>query len=491
MKQISKSNFVAYKNCPKSLWLLLHKEEEYVSNPSQLKHIEDGKMVGALARQYFEQTVDVTSFKDDGSLDIKKMVELTQHYLSQNKETIAEASFSQDNLFCSTDLLKRVENGYEIYEVKATTRVDNEHIIDAAFQKYVLQKRGLNIVKTYILYLNKDYRRKGELDLNKLFSKEEIDLNPLFVETLSNLKSDIENINQMLETKEEPSSPLLTRCKQCPFKAYCHRHIPSPSVLDVNGLHGYDYLNKGIVTYQDLLFSNVKLKKRQIVQIQTHLQHETLSIDQKGLKTFLKTIKYPVYHLDFESYQTPIPPANNTWPNEQIPTQYSLHIEYEDGKLEHKEFLGNSFDPRREIAESLCQNIPDDACVTAYNKTFECGRLKELAELYPDLKNHLLKISDNVIDLIVPFKNGSLYHEQMGKSNSIKAVLPAFYPNDSQLDYHALPIVHNGGEAMDIYPKMLTATIEEKERIRNGLLQYCCLDTLAMVKVLRKIKEFS
>lgn len=490
MKQISKSNFVAYKNCLKSLWLLLSKKEEYVSNPSQLKHIEDGRMVGALARQYFEQTVDVTSFKDDGSLDIKKMVELTQHYLLQNKEVIAEASFSQDGLFCSVDLLKKVENNYEIYEVKATTKVDNEHIIDAAFQKYVLQKRGLNIVKTCILYLNKDYRRKGELDLNKLFSKEEIDLHPLFLETMKNIENDIDDIYKLLNAKEEPILPLLSKCKQCPFKTYCHRHIPIPSVLDVNGLHGYDYLNKGIVTYQDLLFNNVKLKKRQEVQIQTHLQHKTLSIDQKGLKSFLKTIRYPIYHLDFESYQTPIPPTDNTWPYEQIPTQYSLHIEYEDGKLEHKEFLGSSLDPRREIAESLCQNIPIDVCVSAYNKTFECGRLKELAKLYPDLKNHLLRISDNVIDLIVPFKNGSLYHEQMGGSNSIKEVLPAFYPNDSQLDYHALPVVHNGGEAMDFYPKMLTSSPKEKERIRNGLLQYCCLDTLAMVKILRKLKEY-
>lgn len=60
--------------------------------------------------------------------------------------------------------------------------------------------------------------------------------------------------------------------------------------------------------------------------------------------------------------------------------------------------------------------------------------------------------------------------------------------NDAELDYRALPVVHNGGEAMDIYPKMLVASPEEKERIRNGLLQYCCLDILAMVKVLAKIK---
>ena len=151
--------------------------------------------------------------------------------------------------------------------------------------------------------------------------------------------------------------------------------------------------------------------------------------------------------------------------------------------------MGDSLDPRREIAESLVRDIPDNVCVLAYNKEFECSRINELADLFPDLREHLLKISNNIRDLIIPFKSGNYYHIDMGGSNSIKYVLPALYPDDPELDYHALPVVHNGGEAMDIYPKMLVASPEEKERIRKGLLQYCCLDTLAMVKVLRKINR--
>ena len=201
------------------------------------------------------------------------------------------------------------------------------------------------------------------------------------------------------------------------------------------------------------LFHYVKLNKRQEIQIDAYLNNKTTVIDKKGVQAFLKSIKYPIYHLDFEYYQTPIPPSDNTWPYEQIPTKYSLHIEYEDGRIEHKEFLGDSIVPRREIAKSLCKNIPVDACVTTYNKVFECDRLNELADLYPDLREHLSSISNNVVDLIVPFRNGSYYHRDMGGSNSIKAVLPALYPNDPEFDYRALPVVHNGGEAMDIYPK--------------------------------------
>lgn len=489
MQTISKSKFISYKTCPKSLWLLFNKKEEYVKAPSALTHIKEGKEVGSLAKKYFKDVADTTSYKEDGSLDIENMIGLTNCYLLENKETIAEASFSQDNLFCSIDLLHKVDDGYEIYEVKATTKVEEEHLIDSAFQKYVLQKCGLDVVKTYILHLNKNYRRKGGLDLSQLFIKEQIDLAPLFLETLRDIQNDIESIQNLLSAKQEPAGILLSRCKECPFMKYCHKKIPVPSVLDINGLHGYDYLNEGIITYNDVLYKNVKLNKRQKIQIDVYLNNKTTQIDKKGVQAFLKNIRYPVYHLDFESYQTPIPPSDDTWPYEQIPTQYSLHIEYEDGRLEHKEFLGETIDPRREIAESLCKNIPADACVTVYDKKFECGRLNELANLFPDLREHLLSISKNVVDLIVPFRNGSYYHKDMGSSNSIKAVLPALYPNDPELDYHALPVVHNGGEAMDIYPKMLVAPKEEKERIRDGLLKYCCLDTLAMVKVLKKLRD--
>ena len=232
-----------------------------------------------------------------------------------------------------------------------------------------------------------------------------------------------------------------------------------------------------------------KKGKRQKVQIEAYLQNKETIVDREAVDEWLKTLYYPIYHLDFESIMLPIPPCDDAWPYEQIPTQYSLHIEYEDGRLEHREFLGHSLDPRREIAESLCRDIPMNACVLAYNKTFECGRIHELADLYPDLREHLLNMEEHVVDLIVPFKSGSYYHSAMGHSNSIKYVLPALCPNDPSLDYHALPVVHNGGEAMDIYPKMLEASPEERERIRDGLLKYCCLDTLAMVKVLRKIKE--
>lgn len=84
---------------------------------------------------------------------------------------------------------------------------------------------------------------------------------------------------------------------------------------------------------------------------------------------------------------------------------------------------------------------------------------------------------------MVPFQSGYYYNRAMGSSFSIKSVLPAIFPNDPTLDYHNLEGVHNGGEAMSIFPKIQYMEEHDQEVARRNLLKYCELDTYAMVKV--------
>ena len=208
-------------------------------------------------------------------------------------------------------------------------------------------------------------------------------------------------------------------------------------------------------------------------------------INKDGIRDFLGTLSYPLYFLDFETMQPVIPRYVGTKPYAQIPFQYSLHyIEHEGGELKHKEFLAESgTDPRRAVAEHLCEDIPMNVCVTAYNKAFECTRLKELAEVFPDLAEHLLNIEGNIKDLLTPFQSGYYYNRAMGGSFSIKSVLPAIFPDDPALDYHNLEQVHNGSEAMTVFPKIQFMESAEQQEARRNLLKYCELDTYAMVKV--------
>lgn len=206
---------------------------------------------------------------------------------------------------------------------------------------------------------------------------------------------------------------------------------------------------------------------------------------------FLDGLSYPLYFLDFESFQPAVPLYDNSSPYEQIVFQYSLHyFEEAGGELKHREFLAQPVaDPRRGVAEQLCRDIPLDVCTLAYNMSFEKTRIKSLATLYPDLANHLMNIHDHIVDLMVPFQKRWYYTKAMQGSYSIKYVLPALFPENPELDYHNLEGVHNGAEASVAFEKMGEMAPAELEKYRTNLLKYCGLDTFAMVRVWERLKE--
>ena len=187
-----------------------------------------------------------------------------------------------------------------------------------------------------------------------------------------------------------------------------------------------------------------------------------------------------------------IPPFKNTKAYSQIPFQYSLHILHKDGRLEHKEFLGiEGTNPTYDLAKSLLNDIPSNSMIMAYNMSFEKSRIKELAEMYPDLKYRLLNRLNNFVDLMIPFQQKHVYKKEFQGSYSIKYILPGLFPNDPELDYHNLDIIHNGSEAMTMYEDLLNYPLEERTKIRTALLKYCELDTYAMYKILKKLYELT
>ena len=213
-------------------------------------------------------------------------------------------------------------------------------------------------------------------------------------------------------------------------------------------------------------------------------------INKENLKAFVSSISYPIYHLDFESFTQTIPLYEGIRPYQQICFQYSLHIEQENGFIEHREYLAQEgCNPIKDFVEHLCDDLPTDVTVMVYNKAFEIGRMKEMAEIYPEYADHLLEICENVVDLMVPFMHKDYYVKEMKGSYSIKYVLPALCPGDPELDYHNLDQIHKGDEASAAFKNLINQNPEERDITRKNLLKYCRLDTLAMVKIFRKIRE--
>ena len=484
--ELSKSKYMKGIQCPKMLWMDEHMPQFAVSEDASTQ-IENGKMVGELARKYFGGSMLVP-----WSADHSAMVGETVRLMEAGAECIAEASFLADGLFCSVDILRRTETGYDIVEVKSTTEVREEHLEDVGYQYHVLVKSGIPIDHIFVMYINNKYVRQGELDLQGLFVME--DCTEEAKDRSAAVSERVQEIRECLCCDEEPKKDIDICCEKphkCVYFDYCRKHVPTPSVFDISNFSKkYEYYHNGIVTFEDIIKKNAHLSDKQRMQVETTYYKKSDHIDRKKIREFLDTLSYPIYHLDFETYNKPVPEFDGTWPYEQIPFQYSLHIEQEDGTLEHREYLAEAgMDPRREIAEHLVRDIPDDVCILAYNMSFEKGRLKELADMYPDLAEHLMNMRDNIRDLIIPFRQKDYYTEAMKGRSTIKFVLPALFPNDSALDYHNLEEVHRGDEASAAFLNLATMSPGEAERSRQNLLKYCCLDTYAMVKVLGKLRK--
>ncbi len=368
--------------------------------------------------------------------DYDEMMTTTAKYLDDGVENIYEATFNYDGILVMVDILCVEADGVSIYEVKSSTSVKEIYLHDVSVQYYVLKNLGLNIKSANVVHIDSTYVRGDELALDELFSI--VDVTEEVLELQDNIPHVLKEFEAYLEDKtNEPDVDIGSHCKkpyECDAKDYCwrvQRNIPEYSIFNIFNLGSkkqIELYEQGIVNIEDIPHGfDMTAKQRQAV---VNYKTQTTHIDKEAIKAFVSTLTYPIYHLDFETFQQAIPEWKGISPFMQIPFQYSLHIEYEDGTLEHHEFLAvDGEDPRALLASKLCEDIPRDVTVLAYNMGFEKGVIRKLASEYEELSSHLLDIHDNIKDLMTPFQQKHYVTPSMNGSYSIKYVLPALVGN--------------------------------------------------------------
>jgi len=488
---LSKSSYCSGIQCEKILWLDKYKPE-YAVKEDNKSIFQTGQEVGCLAKELFGKYENIPYNKDRIT-----MIEQTRKLLENKPNVITEASFSYDNNFCSVDILKNDVDGVEIYEVKSSTKVKDIYLDDASYQYFVLSSLGLNVKKVYIVYINNKYILSEQLNIHELFNIE--DITQIAEDKLDEIRNNIDDINHFMDTYEEndePDTDLGIKCfdpYDCIYWQYCTKDLPKPNVFDIVRMHKskkFEKYYENKVSFKDLQYED--LNPTYLEQIEFELHDKEPKIDKQAIREIIDSLKYPLYFIDYETCNPAIPVIEGTRPYQQIPFQYSLHIiKDEESEIEHKEFLAKHDDTEliRHFGESLIRDMPENGSVIVYNKSFEATRNKEIGEMYPDLKEEMEQINSNMVDFLVPFKKRKYYTKEMKGSSSIKYVLPALYPDDPELDYHNLPVVHNGREASDSFLSLKNKTPKEQKKIREGLLLYCKLDTYAMVKLYDKFLE--
>jgi hypothetical protein len=485
---LSKSQYMRGLQCHKKLWLYKNKPELALTrDQTTLNRIETGFEVGELAKSLFPGGTEVVF--DRSNFD--GMIEQTARLISAGESVIYEAAFRTRGVFIKVDILVRNGDAWDIYEVKASTKVKSFHKNDLAIQWFVIQDQ-LSQGTASLIHIDTKYVYSEELDPFQLLK---------IVDVTDTVKSLQEGIADKLSTMEEmlakgePDIKIGTQCinPDCEFKSYCWGNVPSPSVLDLYRLNGdrkFELFHSGQVYYEDL--ENLELTPTQLLQIET-TRTGKIHVDKNPLGEFLKQATYPINFLDFESFQNAIPWLPGQKPFMQIPFQFSLHILHEDGELEHREFIGDGLvDPRLALTEHLISNLTGTGSIVAYNQSFEKSVIRGLAREFKQHEERLTLTLDRFIDLITPFRELMVYLPGFNGSFSIKSILPAMLPDRDDMDYKKLEIP-DGEVAMDAYAHLIKVISKEKrDAVRHSLLDYCKLDTLAMVeiwKVLRTLVE--
>ena len=484
---LSKSLFIRGLQCHKSLYLhKYHPELKDETTETQEATFLSGRRVGIYAQKLFPNGVEIPY--DD--LSLSDQLDRTANELERGTGTIYEPAFIYDDIFVKVDILHKGEQGWGIYEVKQSTNIKeyNFHYEDVAIQYYVLKGFGLHVSKAFLVHINAAYVRHGEIEVDKLFTKK--DITDSIVEKQEFIQDAMRKMKGMLKG-EEPDIDIGKYCSipyVCDFHGHCWQHIPEDSIFNLRdkGPNQFELYQKGIIRLEDVPVEI--LPKNQKIQLEGALYKKNIT-NKKSVKEFLDTLWYPICFLDFETlFMVPIPMFDGVSPYQQVPFQYSLHYQKTQGTgLRHYEYLAPAHcDPRGELVEKLLREIPGNACVVVYNKSFESKILNSLKDWFPEYADQINSIIANLRDLMLPFQRKYVYRWEMAGSFSLKSVLPAMVP---ELGYDGMEI-SDGGMASTAYLQLWeTKDPVETERIRTALLEYCKLDTLSNVRILEKLRE--
>lgn len=390
-----------------------------------------------------------------------------------------------------------------------------KYVYDLSIQRFIYEnsdsfdKRKNH--KYYLAILNKDYvfdgvYKNSEPIYNQINGQNVInfvDLTEITKEMMDVVQEDFNTIKSYIAKEDNVYSKLGKSCfrkkiTECKYLKDCCTYLAEENTI--GELSGISYTNiskffdEGKIYIRDLEGGDIT-NDRQLKQVEVVLNEEEF-IDEINIKNELSQLEYPIYHLDFETFSSPLPRFIGESPSSVYTFQFSIHVEKEPGVCDenddHIEFLARDYnDYREEICRLLVEliDLTKGGTVIAWNKSFEMSRMRELAEAIPKYREGLLKIVDKVYDLMDMFKgkkgtNMFAYRKEMKGSFSIKYVLPAY----TNISYNDMD-VNNGLMAMAAYASYPKLTKPQLSKLTNDLILYCKQDTWAMVELLRVCRQ--
>ena len=465
--QLSKTDFLQFLHCPKSLWLLKRK-------PTLFQH-------GAFS-DYLQKIIS-EGYEIEEHLKVFLSSQADRHKYSF--QTVFKSS---NGLFAKADCTRKNDDGsIDIYEVKSSTSVQRgspqNQIKDASFQRVAAEAAGFRVAGVFIVHLNSQYVRDGSIDANNLlvFSDVTAEVDDLIEETQQEIEAAL-SLLEILNIEESSCSCLeLTKSNHCDSFDYFNSDIPKPSIYNLPRISRTklrNFVADGRFSLDDIALHEVTEKQSHVLR-SAHLKEPV--VDHSIISRWFSKLTYPVYFLDYETYASATPIINEARPHAPIPFQYSLHIKrsVHDDQIEHVEYLADYAVMPIAMIEHMQKHIGDTGSIVSWHASFENTQNRNMAKLYPAKHDFLHGLIERTVDLEDLFKEGYVDIKFQG-STSIKKVLPVLVP---ELDYAGMEVA-SGTDAMEAWQRLISLPADkEKDELRKSMLEYCKLDTLAMVRI--------
>jgi hypothetical protein len=491
MMMTSKSEYMMFLKHPAWLWYKKHDNKKLPPVDDQLQAMFDaGNIFERYAEELFPEGIHLgfNSFDEYRSLSDR-----TTRAIHDGAKTIYQGRFEHEQLTFICDVLQIVdENTVDLTEIKSSTSVKKDHKKDLAFQMIVLEGCGYEVRNISVAHVDNTYVRDGDIDPKKITA-------------ITDVTDSVKKLREV--TKEQAKQALIVASSDvCPdpspvhakpnaFKDWLsvyktHMDIEHGSIFELGQLNIDQYSQleaEGITKLVDIS-NDFKLRPKQALQLETtKLDHPI--VHKERIEEFLNNFEFPLYFLDYETMGSVIPCFDGMQPYKQYPFQYSLHIlDSPEAELRHVEFLhADPSNPIKPLSKMLKSHIGGTGTVITWNMRFETGCNDMMGSLLPEYESFYKDLNERIVDLGYPFAQSWYVHKDFKTSWSIKNVLPVLLP---ELSYKDLAI-QDGTAAQRIW----MATVldgdnnDERKKILEDLIEYCKLDTLAMVEIWRVLKK--
>jgi hypothetical protein len=487
---LSKSTLIRSMQCAKSLYLY---KNNYTlrdkAGVTQQQRFDRGHRVGKLAHELFPNGKDCTP---PDHFSYNESIAATKLLVQQQYPVIYEASFKYNGILAALDILENRDGKHYAYEVKSSLRISNTYLLDAAIQYYIITRSGTPLEDFFLVTINNDYVKDGELDVNAFFKKTSV-MNEI-QERIPFIEKSIDEAIATLSRAEEPSMDIGPHCTKpypCDFQSYCWKNIEKESVWYLPGISMQEkaaFIASGINTV-DAIENTDTLNGRQKVILEA-FRNQQPYIEREKIRDIILQLEYPLYFFDVEAFQPAVPLFDGTQPYDRIPFLFSLHYKAsETAAIEQISCISPvGADNRIDFIEQFLSATQQDGNILVFNALMEKGVLYKLASAFPEYKAAIYDRINRIIDMEIPFKELYYYHPAQQGSFSLKAVGNAILQRDEFMK----STVKDGEEAMAVYNELFYINDSKKiEENLEALKTYCRTDTYVLYEIFEQLKKLT